>query len=91
MSKINNFAAFEAIKNVMPKARLDQLFTACRDLNKKRVELTKAIDQEARKAKQAKGDDDLPSEEVESPNNKTKPSLFQKLFSCCSVKENRIA
>ena len=79
----------------MPENRLADLFTVCPNLNKERVELTKAIDkaidQEARKAKQAKGDDDLPSEEVESPNNKTKPSLFQRLFSCCSVKENRIA
>ena len=91
MSKIDNYTAFEAIKNVMPENRLADLFTVCPNLNKERVELTKAIDQEARKAKQAKGDDDLPSEEVESPNNKTKPSLFQRLFSCCSVKENRIA
>ena len=76
----------------MPEALLNQAFTACRDLNKEREKLYEEIkDIKGGFVKQTKGDDDLPSEEVESPNNKTKPSLFQRLFSCCSVKENRIA
>ena len=65
MSKINNFAAFEVIKNVMPKARLDQLFTACRDLDKERKGLYEEI--EAEKTKQTKRD--------KGPDKTIKPSL----------------
>ena len=69
ITEINNFTAFEAIKNIIPENRLNQAFTACRDLNKERVKLYKAIDKEAGKIKQVEGDDDNPAQEDESLNN----------------------
>ena len=44
MFKINNFTAFEAMQNVIPKDRLNQLFTACRDLDKERKGLYQEIE-----------------------------------------------
>ena len=92
MSKINNFAAFEAMQNVIPKDRLKQLFTACRDLNKERKGLYKEV--KAEKTKQTNGDNDTPNQddessvasEIEAPSSKTMPLLFKKLLSrirCC--------
>ena len=67
MSKINNFAAFEAMQNVIPEDRLKQLFTACRDLKEERKGLYKEVEAAASKN--------------EYPSSTVGPLFFESLFS----------
>ncbi|MCE2687183.1 MAG: hypothetical protein LW595_01360 [Rickettsiales bacterium] len=67
LRQMNDFAAFEAMKNVIPEDHLTQLLNACRDLNKERVELYKIIDKAAEEIKQS--ENVIPEDHLTQPLN----------------------